>query len=142
MYSPKDLQIRGSRIDGLGVFAVRPIPARTRVLEYVGKRLTREEYAAMRDKTFCFDIDGEHVVDGAATWNPAGFLNHSCEPNCESSIIDGAIWIETRREIRQGEELTFNYGYSLEHVRENPCRCGAAGCVGYIVAEELLPELR
>lgn len=142
MYSTKDLQIRGSSIDGLGVFAVQAIPARTPILEYVGKRLTKEEYATWRDKTFCFTIDGEDILDGAAMWNPAGFMNHSCEPNCESQVIDGAVWIVTRRDITAGEELTFNYRYPLEDFRQRPCRCGAAGCVGYMVAEEFFPELR
>jgi SET domain-containing protein len=142
MYSTKDLQIRGSPIDGLGIFAFRAIPARTHLLEYVGKRLTLEEYAAWPDKTFCFMIDGKEVLDGTAMWNPARFINHSCKPNCESRIIEGAVWIVTRRDIAAREELTFNYGYPLEDFRQRPCRCGAAGCVGYMVAEEFFPTLQ
>jgi len=142
MYSPADLQIRGSSIDGLGVFAVQAIPAGTRVLEYVGKLLTSAEAAKPGDKTFRFRVDRDHVVDGTAKWNPAGFINHSCDPNCDSWVIDGAIWILTRRDITIGEELTFNYGYAFENFREHPCRCGAPGCVGYIVAEQFYPMLR
>jgi SET domain-containing protein len=142
MYSTQDLQIRGSPIDGLGVFAVRAIPARTQVLEYVGKRLTKEEYTTWPDKTYCFCIDSEHMLDGTAMWNPAGFINHSCEANCISWVNNGAIWIVTRRDIAAGEELTFNYGYPLEDFRQRPCRCRATGCIGYIVAEQFFPVLR
>jgi SET domain-containing protein len=143
MYSPNDLQIRPSRIDGLGIFAVRAIPPETRLLEYVGKRLNRTEYAGRHDHTYIFQIDEDHVVDGASSiWNPAAFFNHSCEPNCEACYIDGGIWIVTRRDIKPGEELTFNYGYTLRNVRQNRCSCGAPGCVGYIVAEEHFPEVK
>jgi uncharacterized protein len=142
MYSPNDLQIRGSRIQGLGVFAVREIAAGTKLLPYLGKCIDRAEYAGRRDKTYCFEMGEERVVDGTSTWNPAGFFNHSCEPNCESWVIDDAIWIVTRREIKAGEELTFNYGYGLDHLHQNRCHCGAPGCVGYIVAESLFPEVK
>jgi len=138
----KDLQIRPSLIDGLGIFALSAIPAETPLLEYVGQRITREEYAAKRDRTYCFEV-GEYVIDGsAAKWNPAGFINHSCEPNCEPGLIEEALWIITRRDIKPGEELTFNYGYLLEDFRSNPCQCGAPGCVGFMVAEQFFPTIR
>jgi SET domain-containing protein len=63
-------------------------------------------------------------------------------PNCEAELDEGRIWIIALRHIRAGEELTFNYGYDLENYREHPCRCGAAECVGYIVAEEFLEHVR
>lgn len=143
MYSPSDLQIRGSKIDGLGIFAARAIPAEMLLLEYVGKLLTMEEFATLRDKTYCFAIDEDHVIDGAQVeWNPAGFFNHSCEANCRIRRIDGKIWIATRREVKAGEELTFNYGYRPKNLRRYPCRCGAPKCVGYVVAEDLFPLVK
>jgi hypothetical protein len=75
-------------------------------------------------------------------WNPARFLNHSCAPNCEAQFADGRIWLVAIRDIRAGEELTFNYGYDLTDYREHPCRCGAVSCVGYIVAEEFFEHVR
>jgi SET domain-containing protein len=47
-----------------------------------------------------------------------------------------------RRYIRAGEEITFNYGYDLEDYREHPCRCGADGCAGYIVAAEFFEHVK
>ncbi len=81
-------------------------------------------------------------MDGNVDWNPARFLNHSCEPNCEARFIDGRIWLVAIRDVRAREELTFNYGYDLEDYREHPCRCGAASCAGYIVAEEFFEHVR
>ena len=72
----------------------------------------------------------------------ARFVNHSCEPNCEAELSDGQVWIIAGRDIAAGEEVTYNYGYDLVDYREHPCRCGAASCVGYIVAEEFFPSLR
>ena len=75
-------------------------------------------------------------------WNPARFINHSCAPNCEAEVKDGQIWIVAGRDLKVGEEITFNYGFDLEDYRLYPCRCGAPACVGYIVAEEFFPHVR
>ena len=63
-------------------------------------------------------------------------------PNTEARCREGRIWIEAIRDIRAGEEITFNYGYDLEDYREHPCHCGAERCVGYMVAEELFEYVR
>jgi hypothetical protein len=81
-------------------------------------------------------------LDGNVPWNPARFLNHSCDPNCEAEPDGGRVWIVARRGIRAGEEITFNYGYDLQDYREHPCRCGAADCVGYIVAAEFFEHVK
>ena len=91
---------------------------------------------------FIFGLDDEFDLDGHVEWNPARFLNHSCAPNCEAVCEEGRIWITALRDIRPGEEVTFNYGYDLEDFQEHPCHCGAPQCVHYIVAEELMPDLR
>jgi len=127
-----------SPIHGTGGFARVDIPSGTRVIEYVGERITKQESLARceRSNEYIFAIDDEHDLDGSVDWNPARFLNHSCEPNCEAQFLEGRIWLVAIREIRAGEELTFNYSYDLEDYREHPCHCGAKSCVGYIVAEE------
>ena len=118
--------------------------AGTRVIEYVGEIITKQESLARceRSNEYIFAIDDEHDLDGNVDWNPARFLNHSCEPNCEAQFIDGHIWFVAIRNIRAGEEITFNYSYDLEDYREHPCHCGAASCVGYIVAEEFFEHVR
>jgi SET domain-containing protein len=122
----------------MGGFARDDIAAGTRVIEYVGEVISKQESLARceRSNEYIFAIDEERDLDGNVDWNPARFLNHSCEPNCEAQFIDGHIWLVAIRQIRAGEELTFNYSYDLMDYREHPCRCGAKRCVGFIVAEE------
>jgi len=138
------IHFRPSGIHGLGGYARQPLPVGTRIIEYVGERITKAE-AARRCEAgnhFIFTLDDEWDLDGDVPWNPARFLNHSCAPNCEAEEDAGRIWIVTLRDIVAGEELCFNYGYDLADFEEHPCRCGAAGCVGYMVAEEFFPVLR
>jgi SET domain-containing protein len=136
--------LESSAIHGTGGFARVDISHGARVMEYVGEIISKQESLARceRSNEYIFAIDGEHDLDGNVDWNPARFLNHSCEPNCEAQFVEGRIWIVAIRDVRAGEELTFNYSYDLEDYREHPCRCGAKMCVGYIVAEEFFEQVR
>lgn len=133
-----------SPIHGVGGFARVDISAGTRIIEYTGEKITKKEslLRCERHNECIFALDDERDLDGNAPSNPARFLNHSCQPNCEALLEQGRIWIMSLRQIRAGEELTFNYGYDLEDYRQYPCSCRAAGCVGYIVAEEFFDHLR
>jgi len=138
------LEFKQSSIHGTGGFATGPIRAGTLLIEYVGQIITKAESLRRCEagNTSIFELDDERDIDGAVSWNPARFLNHSCAPNCDTELIDSQIWIVARRDIAAGEEITFNYGYDWEDYREYPCRCGAPGCLGYIVSEEFFPALR
>jgi SET domain-containing protein len=134
---------KASPIHGRGGFARGDISGGTRVIEYVGEKITKQESLARCEKNneYIFALSEHEDLDGNVSWNPARFLNHSCEPNCEAVLEDGRIWIVALRDVRVGEELTFNYGYDLEDYREHPCACGAAGCVGFVVAEEFFEHV-
>jgi len=138
------ISFQRSHIHGTGGFARVPIPAGTRLIEYVGERITKAESLRLceADNEYIFTIDDEFDLDGSVEWNPARFLNHSCAPNCEAEWEESRIWIVALCDIAAGEELTFNYGYDLEDYREHPCQCGATNCVGYIVAEEFFDHVR
>ncbi len=143
-----------SSIHGGGLFATRRIPRGTRIIEYVGPRLTkaranrlaleRIEQASQSGEgaVYMFSLNKRYDIDGNVPWNPARLINHSCSPNCEPQVIRGHIWIVARRSIAPGAELSFNYGYEAEHWQEHPCRCGAGNCVGAIVARAQWPKLR
>jgi hypothetical protein len=135
---------RPSVIHGTGGFAKADIAVGTRVIEYVGEKITKAESLRRCESAneSIFSLDESCDLDGNVPWNPARFLNHSCDPNCEAEPDGGRIWIVARRGIRAGEEITFNYGYDLEDYREHPCRCGSANCAGYIVAEEFFEHIR
>ncbi|MGB9601579.1 MAG: SET domain-containing protein [Verrucomicrobiia bacterium] len=136
--------VKPSKIHGSGVFASKKIPANTLIIEYVGKKISKQEAKRLcqEGNNYIFELDDETDIDGSVEWNLARFINHSCSPNAEAQIIDGHIWIVAIRDIEEGEEITFNYGYDLENYREHPCRCGAENCVGFIVAEELFPIVK
>ena len=137
-------EVKPSRIHGTGVFARVNIAADQRVLEYLGERVTKEESLRRRelDNFFVFTVTDEFDIDGAVDWNPARFINHSCAPNCEAQMEEERIWIIALRDISASEELTFNYGYDLQDYEDHPCACGAATCLGYMVAEEYFEDVR
>jgi len=143
------LAVRGSPIHGKGVFARARIPAGTRLLEYRGERISHEEGDArypwedgVPHHTFLFMLDDEVVIDGGRRGNMARWINHSCDPNCEAWIEDGRISFYTRRAIRPGEELTFDYHlvtperHTAAVKRRYPCRCGAPNCRGTLLGKK------
>jgi SET domain-containing protein len=140
-------RLRRSRIQGTGAFAITDIPRGTRIIEYVGERITPaqadrrypDDDGPARHHTFLFTLNARTVIDAAHQGNDARFINHSCNPNCDAEIIAGHIWIFAIKPIAKGEELA--YDYQFEHEPEYterdlaayPCRCGAANCRGTIV---------
>ena len=75
-------------------------------------------------------------TDGKVLRNKARYINHSCDPNCETYTTSRTIWIVALRDITAGEELTFNYGYELDAEMAQPCICGAEHCCGFILAPQ------
>lgn len=139
------VRLYDSPIHGRGLRAARAIPVDTRVIEYVGEKVTKRE-ADRRDAArvarreaghdgcvYLFEINSRYDVDGDVPWNTARLINHSCAANCEPQIVRDHIWIVARRDIAEGEELTYDYGFDFENWRDHPCRCGIPECVGYIV---------
>lgn len=139
-----EIEFRESKIHARGAFAKTRIKAGSPVIEYVGEKITKAESARRCElnNPYIFNFDDEFDLDGDVSWNPAKFINHSCDPNCEAEFFGDQIWIMAIRTIRAGEEITFNYSYDLQDYKEHPCRCGAAKCVGYMVAAEFFPKFR
>lgn len=147
-------EVRLSPIHGRGVFATRPIRAGTRILEYIGERIDKEEsnrrgleLFEQSQKTggasvYIFDVNDEWDLDGNKEYNDARLINHSCAPNCEMVNDDDRLFLYSLRDIRPEEEITFDYGYDIEHFLDHPCRCGAPNCMGYIVSQSQWPQLR
>ncbi|HVY70536.1 MAG TPA: SET domain-containing protein-lysine N-methyltransferase [Verrucomicrobiae bacterium] len=128
-----------SSIHGLGLFASESLPHGAKVIEYRGELISKQESldrCAGGNHAIFYWSDAEDL-DGSVEWNPARHANHSCAPNCEARRLPDGIWLVALRDIGPGEELTFDYGYDLVDYREHPCRCGAPGCAGFIVANGL-----
>ena len=127
------LEIRESKIHRRGVYALEPIPARRKVIEYTGERIGRRETKrrGQGSLTYLFTLDDYWTLDGAVGGSGAEIINHSCEPNLRSCIMRGHILYWSKREIQPGEELTMDYRFSdkIEKVR---CRCGSSVCRGTI----------
>ena len=136
-------RVRRSKIHGTGVFATRRIRRGARVVEYLGERVSHAEAdrryahkAADDNHTFLFTVDARCVIDAGVGGNAARFMNHSCDPNCETVAEDRRIFIDAIRDIDAGEELV--YDYMIERDADDPphidsifsCRCGARTCRG------------
>ena len=147
---PKKIQARKSTIHGNGVFALEALRKGERVVEYKGLRRTHAEVDAddagdvESGHTFLFTLNDDYVIDANYKGNDARWINHSCAPNCEAVIAEAEgddrtadkVFIEAIRDIKPGEELTYNYGITLAE-RHTPrlkkiweCRCGAKNCTG------------
>lgn len=146
---PRPYTVRNSAIHGRGVFATRTIRKGSRVIEYRGDRTTwdvaLERPASDPDNphhTFFFETSDGTVIDANVRGNAARWINHSCDANCESfEYDDGRVFIEARRTVRAGDEITYDYRLSLDgriskRTREAyACRCGAATCRGLLLVE-------
>lgn len=88
---------------------MRPIPAGKRIIEFVGKLITAEE-AEIKGGKYLFEIDENWYIDGSTRTNLGRYLNHSCRPNAVAYISGKRVWIWSKKAIRAGEEITFNYG--------------------------------
>ena len=142
------IEVRGSAIQGRGVYAGEAIRKNAWVIEYQGERISHDEAdmrydddSMERHHTFLFIVDDATCIDAASNGNEARFINHSCDPNCEAvlSVDDNEIWICAIRDIAAGEELTYDYGYVIdeesvdEAMRKYPCYCGSPKCKGTIL---------
>ena len=147
-------EVRQSGIHGTGVYAAKDIPSGQRVIEYVGEKIDKEESEKRANRqmehaertgeaaVYIFTLSKKWDIDGNVPWNTARLLNHSCDPNCEAWIEEKRIFLYALRDIGEGEELTFDYGFDIENYEDHPCRCGSEECVGYIVSRDHWPELR
>jgi uncharacterized protein len=127
------LKLGRSGIHGWGVYAAQRIPARHKVIEYTGERISRRETRrrGLGPRTYLFTLDNYWTLDGAVGGSGAELINHSCNPNLYTWIFKGHILYMSKRAIRPGEELTVDYHFS-DKIDDVPCRCGSAECRGTI----------
>ena len=131
------LIIRSSAIHAAGCYTTTPIRKGARVAEYTGPRLTKDEADAIYENspvTYLFGLgDGSVVIDGHSM---AMFINHSCDPNCETSEVDGRIWVTAIKNIPAGAEITYDYCLYDGGDEENNCNCSAPKCRGTMYSRE------
>ena len=134
---PNGLVIRSSSIHAAGCYTTKTIKKGVRVCEYDGPRFTKEEADERyqyRDVTYLFSC-GENgmVIDG---FGAAMFINHCCEPNCETEDDEGRIFVCAVRDIEAGEELTYEYHLYDSDDADGDCYCGTKKCRGTMFSKE------
>lgn len=148
----RSIALRRSPIHGNGVFALRDLPAEKELIEYRGQRMTHAEadahHAGDADSghTFLFTLNEHYVIDGARKGSIARWINHSCDPNCEAVLEEDPgnpagdrVIIQSMRPIRAGEELTYDYGITLDEPHTARlkkiwiCLCGSPKCTGTLL---------
>jgi uncharacterized protein len=117
----------GRSVTGLGLFATRPIKKRTRLAEYKGPilDLDQAERAERRGNRYLYEVSTHRTIDGKARANIARYFNHSCNPNAESIIWRARVFVKTLRDIKPGEEITYDYGtdYLKNVIGRSRCKC-------------------
>ena len=127
------LILRDSGIHGVGVYAGEPIPAKRKVIEYTGERISRRETKRRSEiqnkQIYLFTLDNYWTLDGTVGGSGAEYINHCCDPNIVAEIRRGHILYMSKRAIRKGEELTVDYHFA-KNIDKIPCKCGAKKCRG------------
>ena len=143
----KRVKVRRSGIHGRGVFVMDRVRKGARIIEYTGRHLPWKEAENQppRDPadpyhTFLFSLDNGDVIDAAVGGNESRWINHSCDPNCETiETDDDRIFVHALRSLRPGEELFYDYKMVPSERRtkklekEYACLCGTARCRGTIL---------
>ena len=137
-------KIQKSDIDkkGRGLYAKKDIKEGTRIVDYVGKIITKKqtEETERFDNSkpiYLFNLNKKYDMDGDVSWNPARLINHSCSNNCDYNGTGLKLWLIAIKDIKKGEEITADYGFGYdEDYKQFPCKCRSKNCCGYIVRAE------
>ena len=126
------VDVQPSVIDGHGVFAAEPVPARRKIGEIRGQSISVDEArirATRSERVMIVELSAKKAIDFSRSTDPMRFTNHSCRPNARLCIRQGRVEFYALRSIAVGEEVTVDYG-ETHHEGRLACRCGAAGCRG------------
>ena len=137
----KIYKIKKSRIDKNGLYASQNIKKGTKIIEYKGKIISVKQSETNpkfdnEKAIYLFNINKKYDLDGDFKFNTARLINHSCEPNCEVFGSGLKIWVYAMKNIKKGEELSYDYGFNYDKdYKAYPCKCGAKNCARYIVRQ-------
>ncbi len=134
-------KIKKSKIDKNGLYAIKDIKKGTKIIEYKGKIISirQSEINPKFDNKraiYLFNINKKYDLDGDFKFNTARLINHSCDPNCEVFGTGMKIWVYAMKDIKKGDELSYDYGFSYDKdFKDFPCKCRSKKCAGYIVRQ-------
>ena len=132
------LAVSKSGTHGRGVYATEFIPKGTRIIEYTGQRVADKDIPDEEDNphTFIFGLGNGEVINPEIGGNEARWINHCCDPNCEAIEKNDRIFIHAMRDIKPGEELSYDYALEIDEpvTRKSKklyeCFCGSPDCRG------------
>ena len=112
-------KIKKSNIDNKGLYAAKNIKSGKLVINYKGKLITKKETDTNpkfdNDKAiYLFNLNSRYDLDGDFMYNDARLINHSCNPNCEVEGKGLKLWITAIKDIKKGEELSYDYGFGYD----------------------------
>jgi len=134
-------KVKKSSIDKRGLYASKNIKSGSKIIEYIGKLISKKETETNpkfnnEKDIYLFNLNSKYDLDGDYSWNKARFINHSCNPNCEVEGKGLKLWITAIKDIKKDEELSYDYGFGYDvDYKKFPCKCGSQNCSGYIVRE-------
>jgi SET domain-containing protein len=137
-------QIKKSNIDrkGRGLYATKDIKEGTRIIDYIGKIITKKQTEESKKfdnakPIYLFNLNKKYDLDGDVFGNTARLINHSCSNNCDYNGTGLKLWVIAIKDIQKGDELTADYGFGYDQdYKQFPCKCGTKNCCGYIVRAE------
>ena len=144
-------KVKNSKIHGHGIFATKEIKKNTKIIQYIGEKVTRAEGNRRSEKrlkkylhskktgsVYIFELNSKYDIDGSPLYNKARYINQSCDPNCEVEIVRDEIWISAIKKIKKGDELFYDYGYTFDKddFRDHICKCGSKRCIGFIISSD------
>ena len=111
-------------IAGLGLYAQEAIPKGACIIEYTGREISKEEEETI-NSLYLFEVTKKKTIDGSIRSNTARYINHSCRPNCEIEIYKARVYVMAKKNIKEGEELNYDYdtSYFNEYIKPKGCRC-------------------
>lgn len=116
-------------LSGLGLFAGEDIKKGELIIEYIGNILNKEESEKINTNQYLFEVNRNKTIDGSVRWNIARYCNHACGDvgNAESEIKKGRVFIKAIKNIKEGEEIVYDYGEEFvnEYIAPYGCRCSA-----------------
>jgi len=111
---------------GLGLKTLRDWKKGQTIIEYLGEKITSDE-ADRRGGRYLFELNDKYTIDGTGRDNLARYINHSCRPNAEAELnaAETRVFMKAKRNIKAGEEITYNYGktYFDEYIKPYGCLC-------------------
>tara|TARA_B100000686_G_C16430826_1_gene782035 strand:- start:222 stop:680 length:459 start_codon:yes stop_codon:yes gene_type:complete len=134
-------KIKKSNIDNKGLIAAKKIKKGSKIIEYKGRLISKKESEDNpkfdnEKRIYIFEINKRYDLDGDFKFNTARLINHSCNPNCEVIGQGLKLWVESIKDIKKGEELSYDYGFSFDQDFKNyPCKCNSLNCCGYIIRQ-------